>query len=202
MNELVDVVIPARNEQLSIGRVVRAFRHSPLVNRIYVLADACDDDTAIEAALSGADTICSFRWNSKGKAVTHAIRHHVTTRRVFLCDGDLWGFTTKHVTELIECETVGMAVGVPDIPANLPDHRLWAWPWVSGERVIPTQLARPMRLEGYLMETQLNRAARHAHLPLKFQFMRGCKSVYNMTDQRLADMERDLRLGRQLGILK
>lgn len=197
----VDVVIPARNEQTTIGRVVSAFRNSPCVKNIYVMADACIDDTVIEAALSGAEVVCSYEWNNKGQAVQHAVEKHVKTSRVFLCDGDLSGLTPEHVSMLASCESVGMAVGVPMIPDNYPTHRLWAWPWVSGERVIPTALVRPMRLEGYLMETQINSAARHASLPLKFEWLKGCKADYNMSATRLADMERDLALGRRLGIL-
>lgn len=200
-NGLVDVVIPARNEELTIGPIVRAFAFCPGIRNVYVMADACTDDTPINAALNGADTVCQFEWNSKGQAVQHAIEKHVKTERVFLCDGDLTGLTQAHIRMLLECESVGMAVGVPVIPENYPTNRLWAWPWVSGERVIPTRLVRPMRLEGYLMETQINSAARHASLPLKFEWLKGCKADYNMSATRLADMERDLALGRRLGIL-
>lgn len=197
----VDVVIPARNEAETIGGVVSAFALSPHIRSIYVMADACTDDTDLEAVMSGANTVCSYPWNNKGNAVNHAINKHVKTERVFLCDADLTGLTPEHVSALVECESVGMAVGVPVIPENYPTNRLWAWPWVSGERVIPTRLIRPMRLEGYLMETQINSAARHASLPLKFEWLRGCKADYNMSATRLADMERDLALGRRLGIL-
>jgi glycosyltransferase involved in cell wall biosynthesis len=196
----VDVIIPARNEEATIGHVVEAFYRHPSINRIRVVADACTDETAMRASLHGADTVDVGVWNSKGEAVSHVL-NFVETERVMFCDGDLRNLTPAHIEALVNCESVGMAIGVPDIPSNMPTRRLWAWPWVSGERVVPTRLVRPLHLVGYLMETQINSAAHHARLPLRFQKLQGCISPFTMSTQRLADMDRDLALGKKLGIL-
>jgi hypothetical protein len=132
----------------------------------------------------------------------------VKTPYVIFCDADITGLREEHVGLLLSealideaAEHPTMTVGVPELPANLPTERLWAWPWVSGERCVPTRLVRPLTLHGYLMETQINAAAKHAGMALRFEWLRGVVSPYEMTDKRLEEMKRDAIWGREHGVV-
>ena len=215
MNDVIDVVIPARNTHETLAGVVRPFRNHPAIGDIIIVSNP--PDLRMSRALNEWGAIhegISTRYNNgihliysgaegKGQAVMQGL-DKVRTEYVVFCDSDLIGLTEDHIGLLISgalLEEWGVTIGVPDIPDNYPESRDWAWPWVSGQRCIPTSLARRLKLHGYLMETQLNLAARHAAMPVRFEFLKGLTSPYMMTDQRILDMERDAQWGREHGIL-
>jgi polyisoprenyl-phosphate glycosyltransferase len=204
MIDPVDVVIPARNEEKTIGNICNILSSHLLVKTVIVVCDSCKDDTDLEAWKHGADIVLSREYNSKGQTVMTGLSH-VVTDRVMLMDADLTGLHHMHVTDLIGGKNVlaltGMRIGVPDLDPGLPYTRDWAWPWVSGQRVVPTSLVKSLSLHGYLMETQINAAASRAKLPVSFAWLTGLKSSYNMTERRLEEMNRDLQYGKQNGIL-
>lgn len=204
MIDPVDVVIPARNEEKTIGQICNILSSHLLVKNIIVVCDSCKDDTDLEAWKHGADIVLSREYNNKGQTVMAGLAH-VVTDRVMLMDADLTRLTHMHVTDLIGgtalSELTGMRIGVPDLDPGLPYTRDWAWPWVSGQRIVPAPLARSLKLHGYLMETQINAAAHRANLPVSFAWLTGLKSSYNMTERRLSEMTRDLEYGKQNGIL-
>jgi glycosyltransferase involved in cell wall biosynthesis len=194
-----DVIIPARNEETTIGAIVELFAYHPLINQVIVVCDSCTDDTQLTAIFHGAEKVLSGGFGGKGQAVSYALQW-VTTERVIFCDADITGLRKVHVTQLATYYE-GMVIGVPDFPRNLALHRQWSWPWVSGQRAIPTALVKPLELHGYLMETQINAAARDASLPLSFESLKGVIAPYEMTEQRLDDMTRDAIWGKEHGIL-
>lgn len=206
MSDRIDVVIPARNAADTIGPIVAAFAEHPAIGRIIVVVNPPDIKTSLALKkLAHTRSIYLLQENmaGKGQAVMRGLEL-VITPYVILCDADLTGFTSNHVSGLITGAVMGeesMVVGVPDIPDNLPGRRLWSFPWVSGERCIPTRLIRPLHLHGYLMETQINCARAHANYPVQFVPLYGCKSPYLMTDKRIADMISDMEWGRARGIL-
>jgi glycosyltransferase involved in cell wall biosynthesis len=202
----IDVVIPARNASRTIGPIVEAFAEHPCIGRIIVVCNPPDIPTALALKwLPHTKHIYVLQEHSEGKgqAVMRGL-DYVITPHVIFCDADLTGFTSSHVSAMIVDAVKGkdsMVVGVPDIPENLPERRLWSFPWVSGERCVPTRLVRPLQLHGYLMETQINSARIHAAFPVEFVPLYGCKSPFHMTEGRIADMVRDLEWGKARGIL-
>jgi len=142
--------------------------------------------------------------HGKGQVCKHALEHLDDSSYVVFCDSDLWGLTADHIS-LLTVDAVAdipsLTIGVPDYPANYPTDRLWAWPWVSGERCMPVKLVRPLTLHGYLMEAQINAAAKHANLTLHMEWLAGLQSPFIMSEQRIADMELDAMWGREHGIL-
>jgi glycosyltransferase involved in cell wall biosynthesis len=199
----VDVVIPARNEENTIGDIVRQFVEHPGIREVIVGIDAdTTDNTAMAAAMAGAG-IRVYGARGKGQCVTGALMR-VETPYVVFCDADVTGLTYDHISLLIAGAILGertVTIGVPDIPSNYPDKRVWAWRWVSGQRCVPTSLVRILDLHGYLMETQINRASQHAEIPIRFEWLRGLKSKFQMSEVRIAEMERDAEWARQKGIL-
>jgi glycosyltransferase involved in cell wall biosynthesis len=206
MNDGIDVIIPARNEAETILPIVSAFAEHPAINRIIVGIDTDTNDGSTELLLK-APVMMIFGASGKGQIVSRCLTA-VTTPYVIFCDADLIGFQIDHISQLIgdavfdvDGENPVMTIGVPDIPENFPTERIWAWPWVSGERCVPTRLVRPLILHGYLMETQINAAARHAKLSLHFEWLSGLASDYKMTPERIRAMEEDAKWGRIRGIL-
>jgi glycosyltransferase involved in cell wall biosynthesis len=204
----VDVVIPARNEDETIGQVVSVLRTHPAIGRIFVVVDKDTADFTTDYALSAIGGIqygevLNHMTRGKGQGVTYGTQF-VTTKYVLYCDADITGLTYDHISLLLSDAIVDgefMTIGVPDIPDNYPTARIWAWPWVSGQRCVPVKLVRPLRLHGYLMETQINAAAKHSRLPLRFEWLDGLKSSYYMGQKRIDEMELDAAFGRAHGLL-
>lgn len=188
-----DVVIPARNEESTIGDIVTAFRSHRRIGKIIVAIDAdTTDDTYGRAYKAGAFTIQAL-CAGKGQVASFGLSY-VQTRQVIFSDADYWGMTREHVNKLLWAPHLELnLIGVPDVPKNYPDAQAWAWPWVSGLRRIPTEVARSVLLHGYTMEVVLNAAAMDAGLPTLHHRMWGLESPYEMTDQRKAERDRDLR---------
>jgi glycosyltransferase involved in cell wall biosynthesis len=206
MNEKIDVVIPARNAHETIAGVVEPFTRHPVINRIIVVVNPPSVRTALALkALQHTRNIYAIQEHidGKGQAVKRGLEYVITPHVIF-CDADLTGFNDDHISAMMIDAVLGndsMVVGVPDIPENLPEKRLWSFPWVSGQRCVPTRLVRPLHLHGYLMETQINSANSHAQFPVHFVPLYGCKSPFRMTEERIAAMQTDLEWGKAKGIL-
>jgi glycosyltransferase involved in cell wall biosynthesis len=206
--EGIDVVIPARNEQDTIGVVVSVFKAHPAIGKVIVVVDRdTADDTAILAVNAVADNrhgwVLTPEARGKGQCVREGLKQ-VVSKYVVFCDADVRGLTYDHVSLLIGNAVLDepyVTIGVPDIPSNYPTERLWAWPWVSGQRCVPTALVRPLYLHGYLMETQINAAAKHTGLPLNFEWLKGLQSSYYMSERRIREMMEDAEWGHKHGIL-
>jgi glycosyltransferase involved in cell wall biosynthesis len=219
---MIDVVIPARNEERTIGAIVKVLAEHPTIGQIWIGVDA--DTTDLTAAglrdHSMGVHVRNFNFfepKIKGKGqICRFLIHNITTERVMFCDADLTGLTPEHIDQLMNVPAMdahGMVIGVPDYPihalecmSTMLDKRpmeqlFFSWPWVSGQRVVPTVLVRDLPLHGYLMETQINAAAKQANLPVRFERLRGLVSPFNMSDRRLAEMERDRQWGLKEGIL-
>lgn len=193
-----DVIIPAHNEAKTIGPIVATLQYSDEVSEVIVIADSCTDDTASIASLYGATVAIPGEFGGKGQAVMAGL-DYVKTDYVMFCDADYVGLTRHHVSAVL-CGCPGVVIGIPDIPPEYPEHRLWAWPWCSGIRVVPTVLTLPLQLHGYLMETQLNLAAKHAQVSTRFAWLRGLSAPWNMSDERIAAMQNDYEWGKEHGI--
>jgi glycosyltransferase involved in cell wall biosynthesis len=209
-----DVVIPARNDQDTVGKIIQTCLDSEYVGRVILSIDNASTDSTdwIMSAflkrkrfhmVTGADG------EGKGQTVRRGL-DMVTAERVVFCDADLTGLTTRHVKILADVGPYpDMVVGVPDypdIPEDLPtaftrNGILRAWSVVSGERSVPTAFALQVPLHGYLMETQINNAAALLGLTADFRTLKGLTSPLNLTDQRVDDMNRDRAWGIQAGIL-
>lgn len=87
MNEPVTVVIPAYNEEKSIGTVIRGVRSYVPEARILVIDDGSTDGTAREAEKAGADIISQPLNKGNGAALKTALRA-IEGGRVAVLDAD------------------------------------------------------------------------------------------------------------------
>ncbi len=108
----VSVVIPARDEESTVGGIVTTIRHEfvervPLVDEILVVDSRSSDRTAEVAAASGArvvaqDTVLAWlpRRDGKGEALWKGLAASEGDLVVFI-DADLRGFSPDFVTGLL-----------------------------------------------------------------------------------------------------
>jgi hypothetical protein len=203
---MFDVVIPARNEEATVGPIVVTWKRHRRIGRVIVAIDAeTIDDTATLARIAGAHVIEHLTavggMTGKGQTVRAGLCD-VTTRDVIFCDADYRNLSSWHVSRMCAYPRLGIQlIGQPDIPENYPKSKVWAWPWVSGIRRVPAEIARSVNLHGYLMEVQLNNACKRAGVPTMITRLRGLTSPYEMTAQRKIERDRDFRWGQEHGVL-
>ncbi|WP_410589147.1 glucosyl-3-phosphoglycerate synthase [Amycolatopsis sp. lyj-23] len=108
----VSVVIPARNEEATVGAIVTAIReelqeHHRLIDEILVVDSHSTDATAEVAAAAGARVVAQDAvfpaldgLQGKGEALWKGVAATTGDLVVFV-DGDLYDFTTSYVTGLL-----------------------------------------------------------------------------------------------------
>jgi glycosyltransferase involved in cell wall biosynthesis len=191
----VDVVIPARNEAGTIGGVVMAFTLSPAIGNIIVVCNQCDDGTQDKAMEAGALVLEQNKETGKGQTLRVGL-DYVETPRVMFCDADLSGPVAEYVTAIAAPEPGrnGMIIGVTDYPVLSPVP--WRVPkeifaLVSGQRSLPTVIAREVELHGYCVEAMINRVVQEKGLPIEYVYMRGVKGKVRNNSLRMAELRRD-----------
>jgi len=157
----VAAIVPALNEEGTIGAVVNVLSHSPLVDEVIVVSDGSIDGTVQRARQAGATRIIEHeRTRGKGRALLSGL---AATRApiVAFFDADLLGLTLQHVEQVISPVFYGardMNVGQRDKgPIITPITRYL--PLISGERALKREIIesiRPFHLEGFMVETALN----------------------------------------------
>jgi hypothetical protein len=203
----IDVVIPARNEQSTVGAIIDAFHAVSNVGKVIVVDDKSTDDTWWEAFEHDA-MIIKGPGEGKGQAVNAGLQL-VSTEMVCFCDADLVGFTSHHASLLLDHPKwlIGMGwymvLGVPEFTPNVP----WAhkvkdtvtWESVSGERCLPTALVKKLDLHGYAMEAQINAEVVRSHVQVVKRKLDGVKGYLKPSSygQRVAEWRRDLEWLRQ-----
>jgi len=130
----VAVIIPAYNEQDTVGGIVRVARE--LTPHVIVVSDGSTDATARAARDAGATVIELAENAGKGPAL-HAGLTAVATEWVVLLDADLVGLTRRHLDTLLEPVRKGeldMAIGVFEGGGFMTDFGNRMTPHLSGQR--------------------------------------------------------------------
>lgn len=166
---LVAAIVPAFNEEETIGPVVAALKASPLLSEVIVVSDGSTDQTAQVARRYGATVYDLQRNGGKGNAMLHGVAHTDAPILLFI-DADLRGLNATHIEQLIEPLIHGarvMNVGLRDRGRFFfPLYRFL--PLVSGERAIKRNIveAIPSRfMQGFMVESALNYYCRSRRLP-------------------------------------
>ncbi|MBB6097789.1 glycosyltransferase involved in cell wall biosynthesis [Deinobacterium chartae] len=128
------VIIPAYNEQETVGRVVEAARvlNVPVV----VVSDGSKDKTAEVARAAGAQVVDLSPNRGKGGAIAAGLEATDATF-VLLLDADLVGLTREHLESLLLPVVRGeldMTIGVFRSGGLLTDFGNRATPHLSGQR--------------------------------------------------------------------
>jgi glycosyltransferase involved in cell wall biosynthesis len=153
----VAAIIPAFNEERTIGDVVGAARRCPLVDDVVVVSDGSRDATVLAAQRHGARVVELYENLGKGGAIAAGLGS-TTAQIILLLDGDLVGLTTQHIEDLLAPVLAGAAeVSVGQIKRDLMQT---LFPNFSGQRALRREVLEAIpNLEstGFGIETVLSR---------------------------------------------
>jgi len=107
-------LVPARNEEASVGATVRALRSLP-VSEVIVVDDASTDATAAAALAAGATVFRIPRHAGKGRAMEGALRRLPDAEVWLLADADL-GVSAAGLGVLLEACAGGADLAIAVLP--------------------------------------------------------------------------------------
>lgn len=157
----VAAIVPALNEEETIGNVVETLSKSPLLDEIIVVSDGSTDQTVEVARRAGATRVIDHdEPHGKGNAM-HFGTTYTHAPCVAFFDADLRGLTIEHVEQIVLpvlYESRDMNIGLRDKGPILTDlqKRL---PLISGERAMKREIIMGIKqkyLQGFMVETALN----------------------------------------------
>lgn len=155
-------VVPAYNEEPTVGAVVRALRQAAVFNTVLVVDDGSEDGTAREAASAGATVLRTPSNLGKGGAMLLAFEQ-IRTSHVAFFDADLLGLRSDHVRRLVYASGCGydMVAGYRDKGCVKDIAQIVLMPLITGERILKRWVleALPQTCwNGYAIELALNDA--------------------------------------------
>lgn len=160
-NSLVSAVIAARNEEPTVGAVVRTLVASGLFRDVILVSDGSTDRTAEEGRRAGATQVHTLPVNrGKGAALAYGVRR-TSAPILFFCDADLLGLRVEHVQRLIEPVRAGklaMCAGLRDRGMIITWLSRWL-PRISGERALLREIFESLPeqfVQGFMVEVALN----------------------------------------------
>ncbi len=161
------VIIPAYNEEQTIGKVIEAVKQVPFIAETIVVSDGSTDNTAEIARALGAKVVTLEQNLGKGGAMMVGINNTDADVVLFL-DADLIGLQPLHVVDLLLPVLEGraeMTVGIFDHGRLATDLAQFIAPYLSGQRAVKSQLFRQisnLELTRYGVEVALTRFAKTA----------------------------------------
>jgi len=168
---MTDVVIPACDEAGTVGAVVAACLGAPGVGMVLAVVNGTDNGTSQAAQAAGAITTSEPRAD-KGNAMRVGLGW-VASDEVLFCDADLSGLTSEHVAAMLTLGPHdGQLAGLTDNPVvGLTRFA----PPITGQRRLPTALARRLPLEGsgYEAELRIDAALGRLRVPHRTVVLRG-----------------------------
>jgi glycosyltransferase involved in cell wall biosynthesis len=164
-------IIPAYNEEETVGAVIEVAKKASLVDEVIVVDNGSDDRTSEVAREHGA-TLINHPEGGKGHAMAAGVEAAKTDVIVFL-DADLTGLRPDHVDRLVGAVTIGgagMSLGLFD--RGMPLNRIFlnVLPKLTGERALRRELFEsldPRDIEGYKVEAALNSRAAELGVPVR-----------------------------------
>ena len=183
--EDVAAVVPAFNEEKTVGAVVRALKACPLIGEVVVVSDGSTDRTEEEAVRAGADRLLRLPENvGKGEAMRRGA-DAVKAGTLFFCDADLLGFSPENAVEILRPVIDGrydMCTGLRD-RGPLLTRVIAHLPLLSGERALRRPVLEgvpPEFLQGFRVEIALNYFCRANGLPYGSVPTRGVRNFRKM----------------------
>ena len=138
----LDAIIPAFNEEKTIGAVVAAARACPLVGRVVVVDDGSRDRTAAVARAAGAEVVTNRGNQGKTAALVSGAKA-TSAPVVILLDADLLGLTPAHLEALASPVLAGqaaMTIGVFLDGRWITDLSQKLTPFLNGQRTLDREL--------------------------------------------------------------
>lgn len=168
----VTTIIPAFNEEKTIGRVVQAATGSQYISEVVVINDGSCDATSLRAAEAGARVIDLELNRGKGGALQVGIESTDSDVVLFL-DADLVGLTAQHVDAMVHPVYDGeveMTVGLFGKGRAATDLAQKIAPFLSGQRAVSRTILKElpnMDHLGFGVEVALTRYVKDHAVPYK-----------------------------------
>lgn len=176
---MVSVIIPAYNEEKTIGAAVLAVVRHPRVSEVIVVDDGSTDGTAALAAEAGARVI-SLRPNiGKSGAMEEGVKA-AKERVVLFLDADVLGLDHAKISRIIDPVLSGareMYVGVRARTALFNAFFHW-FPIIGGERALTKELWRAVpraHKRRFQIEIALNYQAKQTEKGMGFELVEGVR---------------------------
>ncbi len=138
----ISVIIPAYNEEITIGDIIKTVKKVPEINSIIVVSDGSTDKTALIAGSFEVE-VCNLKENiGKGAAIKKGFEKTNSDILLFL-DADLIGLTEDHIYSLIkpiQKNEVDMTIGVFSKGRFLTDLPQILTPYLSGQRGVKREI--------------------------------------------------------------
>lgn len=168
----ITAVIPAYNEEKTIGLIVPVIKSVPIINEVLVVSDGSVDGTAALARAAGARVIELTDNIGKGGAMMLGVQSTNADVILFL-DADLVGLTPAHVLDLLLPVVTGQVettIGIFGRGRLTTDLAQVIAPYLSGQRVIKRELL--MRIPNlditrFGVEVALTRFIRKEGIPIR-----------------------------------
>jgi glycosyltransferase involved in cell wall biosynthesis len=164
-------VIPAYNEEKTLGDVLAVLRAVPLIDQVFVISDGSTDRTA-EVARAGGAICVELKENvGKGGALKVGVDQAEADVYLFL-DADLIGLTVEHVQALLQPVLDGraqMSLGILEKGRMATDLAQAVAPMLSGQRAVTREVLRGlsgMETTRYGVEVALNRYLKKHNIPV------------------------------------
>jgi glycosyltransferase involved in cell wall biosynthesis len=164
----VVVIVPAYNEEETIGGVLDVLVGHPLIGEVIVVSDGSTDRTADVARHSGARVLELPENAGKGAAMQAGISSTAAEIVLFL-DADLIGLRSEHVEDMLRPVLDGdwqMAVGVFEGGRTSTDLAQAIAPFLSGQRAVHRSVLQDLddiTESGYGVEVALTKYMRRNH---------------------------------------
>ena len=166
-------IIPAYNEEKTIGRVLEILSRVPLIDEVIVVNDGSTDQTATVAAQYPTVTLVNLNENrGKGGAIRAGLDRSGADIVLFL-DADLIGLQTHHVEQLLEPvvknETV-MSIGLFENGRVATDLAQKVAPYLTGQRAVRRDVLEEvddLDISRFGVEVAITRLVEAKNLPVK-----------------------------------
>lgn len=172
-NKKVTLIIPAHNEEDNISRVLKVVTKVKEVDEILVIADACEDNTAVVAGkFPGVKVLKRPTSSGKGSAMIFGV-NNAQGDIIMFADADLETLNTTHVKQVLRPVINGeavMSVGLRDrvfgLGALIP--KIFPMYAIGGERAMTkeffNQLPKDENTLDFGIETVMNYYAKRHKL--------------------------------------
>jgi glycosyltransferase involved in cell wall biosynthesis len=179
-----DVVIPARNEEATVGGVVRAALATRGAGRVIVVDDGSLDGTAGAAAAAGAEVLAArppgAAAGDKGRALERGFAATAATAAqvVVFFDADLVGVQPLHFAALAAPVLAGEVVlscGIVDY-GPLRNPFFLRLPPITGLRALPRRIFEaiaPAKRSGFRIEIMINEVVARGRMPSSIRVLSG-----------------------------
>lgn len=168
----VAAIIPAYNEEKTIGEVIQTLKNVKEINRIIVVSDASTDNTAGIARNYGVDVVELDHNHGKGGALKAGFDRTWEDILLFI-DADLIGLKPQHVIDLLQPVINGevdMTIGVFEKGRFATDLAQKLAPFLSGQRAVSRKVFKEisnLEFTRYGVEIALTKYVEEANLKTK-----------------------------------